>query len=294
MLRAGHKNGYNKLLLTFFFWLNCLIRKDGKPESTVITLNHFYILPSLQEIIFLPDFAKGRTCLDRDIALSPSWRRLHNRMTYNRKVLFSCHITRYAYVCVLEITTTWPGCYAVRCHVDYDSNLHQPVCRPPSIGISNFLPATRAAMAQSLARRARGQTAGLPFPKTAAFSHRHHIQTGAWAHLAYCAGDTGDSSQRERQHDLTLPSSAKVNVAIYPSIQGVVIYLRIRFEVFAAVNIHFVVFWFMTTCSLVRGFQHFGLTHCSKLGPKNWGSKFCRNDNSHLPHYMLSIQTTTI
>ena len=80
----------------------------------------------------------------------------------------------------------------------------------------------RAGMAQSLARRARGQTAGLPFPKTAAFSLRHHIQTGAWAHLAYGAGDKGDS-QLERQRDLPLPSSAEVNVAIYASVQGVVL-----------------------------------------------------------------------
>jgi len=81
----------------------------------------------------------------------------------------------------------------------------------------------QAAMAQSLARRARGQTAGLPFPKTAVFSLRHHIQTGALVHLSYCAGDTGGSSQLERQGDLTLPSSTEVNIAIYPSVQGVVL-----------------------------------------------------------------------
>lgn len=45
----------------------------------------------------------------------------------NRKVVFSNHITRYVYVRVLEITATWPGCNDVRCHVDYDSILHQSV-----------------------------------------------------------------------------------------------------------------------------------------------------------------------
>jgi len=73
-------------------------------------------------------------------------------------------------------------------------------------------------MAQSVARRARGQTAGLPFPKTAVFSLHNHIQTGTWARLAYCAGDTGGSSQLERQRDLTLPSGAEVNIVIYPSV----------------------------------------------------------------------------
>jgi hypothetical protein len=76
-------------------------------------------------------------------------------------------------------------------------------------------------MAQTLARRARGQTAGLPIPRTAVFSLRHQIQTGPWVRLAYCAGVTGGSSQLERQRELTLQSSAYVNIAIYPSVQGV-------------------------------------------------------------------------
>ena len=78
-------------------------------------------------------------------------------------------------------------------------------------------------MAQTLATRARGQTAGLTFPKTAVFSLRHPIQKVALVRLAYRAGNTGGSSQMERQRDLTLPSSAEVNIAIYPRVQGVVL-----------------------------------------------------------------------
>jgi hypothetical protein len=78
-------------------------------------------------------------------------------------------------------------------------------------------------MTQSVTRRARGQKAGLPFSKTAVFSLRNHIQTGTWARLAYCARDTGGCSQLESQRDLTLPSGTEVNIAIYPSVQGVVL-----------------------------------------------------------------------
>jgi hypothetical protein len=80
-----------------------------------------------------------------------------------------------------------------------------------------------AAVAQSLARRVKGQRAGIPFPKTAVFSLRHHIQTGSWTRLSYRAGDTGGSCHLGNQRDLTLPSSVEVNVAIYPSVYGVVL-----------------------------------------------------------------------
>jgi hypothetical protein len=46
-------------------------------------------------------------------------------------------------------------------------------------------------------------------------------------------------------------------------------YPYMRYEIFTAAKIHTVAVWAMTPCSLVRGNQRFGETHCLNFKDKN-------------------------
>jgi hypothetical protein len=135
------------------------------------------------------------------------------------------HITGCDYECVFEMTAAWPGCKAVRRHVDDDSNSCQSVSvlrLPGRISpiLNSYFQFSSSGVGHGgsiIRQNGYGQNSWTSFTEEGSVFSSLPLPDTLLGHLDLLWKDTGGSFQLERQNDHRLLSSAEITQRFIPA-----------------------------------------------------------------------------